>query len=104
MSDDNVRKWGILLKEDRENIHDELSSGRPSVIDDNLVSVIDKAIRGARRFTISTNWSTPPYSPDLTPSDYHIYLHLKRFLGGKLFPNEEIKQWFRNGISGCRVI
>ena len=24
----------------------------------------------------------PPYSPDLAPSDYHLFLHLKKFLGG----------------------
>jgi len=26
-----------------------------------------------------------PYSPDLAPSDYHLFLHLKKFLGGKRF-------------------
>ena len=25
----------------------------------------------------------PPYSPDLAPSDYHFFLHLKNFLGGE---------------------
>ena len=25
----------------------------------------------------------PPYSPDLAPSDFHLFLHLKKFLGGK---------------------
>ena len=24
----------------------------------------------------------PPYSPDLVPSDYHLFPHLKNFLGG----------------------
>ena len=27
----------------------------------------------------------PPYSPDLAPSDFHLFLHLKKFLGGKRF-------------------
>jgi len=31
----------------------------------------------------------PPYSPDLTPSDYHLFLHLKEFLGGKRFDDDE---------------
>ena len=26
-------------------------------------------------------WTTPLYSPDLAPSDYHLFLHLKKFLG-----------------------
>ena len=27
----------------------------------------------------------PLYSPDLAPSDFHLFLHLKKFLGGKRF-------------------
>ena len=29
------------------------------------------------------------YSPDLTPSDYHLFLHLKKFLGGKRFDDDD---------------
>jgi len=29
------------------------------------------------------------YSPDLVPSDYHLFLHLKKFLGSKLFDNDD---------------
>ena len=25
----------------------------------------------------------PPYSPDLEPSDFHLFLHLKKFLTGQ---------------------
>ncbi|XP_033231999.1 uncharacterized protein LOC117182982 [Belonocnema kinseyi] len=33
----------------------------------------------------------PPYSPDLAPSDYYLFLHLKRWLTGKCFhSNEEL--------------
>jgi len=31
----------------------------------------------------------PPYWPDLAPSDYHLFLHLKKFLGGKLFDDDD---------------
>jgi len=27
----------------------------------------------------------PPFSPDLAPSDFHLFLHLKSFLAGWLF-------------------
>ena len=27
----------------------------------------------------------PPYSPDLVPSDFHLFFHLKKHLGGKKF-------------------
>ncbi|GFW29135.1 histone-lysine N-methyltransferase SETMAR [Trichonephila clavipes] len=35
----------------------------------------------------------PPYSPDLAPSDFHLFLHLKSFLAGKHFNNnKELKE------------
>lgn len=30
----------------------------------------------------------PPYSPDLAPSDYHLFLELKKFLAGQRFESE----------------
>ena len=34
----------------------------------------------------------PPYSPDLAPSDFHLFPRLKKFLGGKRFSsNDELK-------------
>jgi hypothetical protein len=41
----------------------------------------------------------PPYSSDLAPSDLHVFLHLKTFLGGQRFHDDsEIKEavnmWF----------
>jgi hypothetical protein len=30
-----------------------------------------------------------PHSPDLVPSDFHLFLHLKKFLGGKRFDNDD---------------
>ena len=37
MSDGMVRKWVRLLNEGRENVHDEARSGRPSLVNDDLV-------------------------------------------------------------------
>jgi histone-lysine N-methyltransferase SETMAR len=31
----------------------------------------------------------PPYSPDLAPSDFHLFLHLQKFLAGQRFNNDE---------------
>ena len=41
----------------------------------------------------------PPYSPDLAPSDFHLFGPLKEFLGGQHFTaDDEVKQavlgWF----------
>jgi histone-lysine N-methyltransferase SETMAR len=34
-----------------------------------------------------------PYSPDLAPSDFHMLLHLKTFLGGRPFHDDsEVKE------------
>ena len=42
----------------------------------------------------------PPYSPDLAPSDYHLFGPLKQFLGGKHYDNIEavqcaVQAWIR---------
>ena len=35
----------------------------------------------------------PPFSPDLAPSDFHLFLHLKSLLGGQHFnSDEELKE------------
>jgi histone-lysine N-methyltransferase SETMAR len=34
----------------------------------------------------------PPYSPDLAPSDFHVFLHLKKFLGGRRFLEDDVKE------------
>ncbi|KAJ4436753.1 hypothetical protein ANN_16885 [Periplaneta americana] len=44
----------------------------------------------------------PPYSPDLAPSDFHVFLHLKKFLSsGERFGNDEelktsVTRWFHS--------
>jgi histone-lysine N-methyltransferase SETMAR len=43
----------------------------------------------------------PPYSPDLAPSDFFLFGHLKRYLRGKQFESDEelkkiVKQWFKS--------
>jgi histone-lysine N-methyltransferase SETMAR len=44
----------------------------------------------------------PPYSPELAPSDFHVFLHLKTFLGGRRFRSDEIKEvnmWFASQMA-----
>jgi histone-lysine N-methyltransferase SETMAR len=41
----------------------------------------------------------PPYSPELAASDFHVFLHLKTFLGGWQFHDdsevkEAVNMWF----------
>ena len=53
MSDGTVRKWVRMFNEGRENVHDEDRSGRPSLVNDNLVRKVNERVRDDRRFTIS---------------------------------------------------
>ncbi|KAJ4433680.1 hypothetical protein ANN_15991 [Periplaneta americana] len=45
MSDGMVRKWVRQFKEGRENVHDEPWSGRPSVVTDDLLQVVEAKLR-----------------------------------------------------------
>jgi len=54
MSDGMVRKWVRKFNEGRDNVHDELRSGRPSVVSDDLVRAVEAKVREDRRFTISS--------------------------------------------------
>jgi hypothetical protein len=43
-------------------------------------------------------FNNPPYSPDLVPRDFHVFLHLKTSLGGRRFHDDKVKEainkWF----------
>jgi len=48
-----VRKWVRMFNEGRENVHDEARSGRPSLVNIDLVRKVKERVRDDRRFTIS---------------------------------------------------
>jgi hypothetical protein len=42
----------------------------------------------------------PPYGPNLAPSDFHLFLHLKKHLAGKRFDDDDelqeaVMTWFK---------
>ena len=53
MSDGMVRKWFRMFNEGRENVHDEARSGLPSLVNDDLVRMVNERVRDDRRFTVS---------------------------------------------------
>jgi len=53
MSDGMVRKWVRMFNEGRENVHDEGRSGRPFLVNEDLVRKVNESVRDDRRFTIS---------------------------------------------------
>jgi len=53
MSDGMVKKWVQMFNEGQENVHDEARSGRPSLMNDDLVRKVKERVRDDRRYTIS---------------------------------------------------
>jgi len=53
MSDGMVRKWVRMFNEGRENMNDEARSGRPSLVNDDLVRKVNERVGDDRRFKIS---------------------------------------------------
>ena len=53
MSSSMVQRWVRLFNEGRENVHDDLRSGRPSAVNEDLVRSVEEKIRENRRFTIT---------------------------------------------------
>jgi len=53
MNDGMVRKGVRMFNEGRENVHDEARSGRPSLVNDDLIRKVNERVRDDRRFTIS---------------------------------------------------
>ena len=46
----------------------------------------------------------PPYSPDLAPSDFFLFLWVKKVLKGKCFANvEEVKQKMAKALKGIKM-
>ena len=53
MSDGMVRKWVRMFNGGRENVQDKARSGRPSLVNVDLVRKVNERVRDDRRFTIS---------------------------------------------------
>jgi transposase len=52
MSASMVRKWVRMFNEGREDVHDVARSGRPSLVNDDLVRKFNERVRDDRRFTV----------------------------------------------------
>ena len=50
----------------------------------------------------------PPYSHDLAPSDFHLFLHLKKILGGMRFDDDDdlkdaVQKWLTRRRLHCMI-
>jgi transposase len=48
MCDSTVRRWVRYFKEGRENVHDDPQSGKPNVVNENLVRAVEEKIQENR--------------------------------------------------------
>ena len=46
----------------------------------------------SRHLAVNNSIIPPTLSPDLAPSDFHLSLHLKSFLAGRQFHDDEVKE------------
>jgi hypothetical protein len=63
-----VRIWVRHCNEECENVHDDLRSGRPSVVNEDLVHAVEEKIQENRWFSIS---SLSLHFPQISPSLLH---------------------------------
>uniref|UniRef100_A0A5S6QKW9 Mos1 transposase HTH domain-containing protein n=1 Tax=Trichuris muris TaxID=70415 RepID=A0A5S6QKW9_TRIMR len=91
-----------------EKMHEKLQRSRPALANrKGPILLHDNARPHISQMTIQKlhhlGYETlphPPYSPDLSPTDYHIFKHLDHFLQGKQFKNEkEAKTAFEEFIA-----
>ena len=53
MSNGIVRKWVRMFNEGRENVHDDVRSGRSCLVNDDLIRKFNERVHDDRRFTVS---------------------------------------------------
>ena len=108
MTDENIARMGAMVKaEERMRIKDiaqELDISFGSAFNiifdfDNAIILHDNARPHVANKTVNKlkkfHWEFlehPPYSPDLVPSDFHLFSSLKKFLAGQRFTcDDEVK-------------
>jgi len=88
-------------------VHKRLQKKRPGLITKGILFLQDNARPHTAHCTRCTlqqpGWEVlphPPYSPDLTLNDFHLFGPLKEFLGGQHFSTDDkVKQAFLGWFS-----
>jgi hypothetical protein len=97
MNDSMARRWVRHLNEGHENVHDDPRSGRPSVVNEDLVRVVEFKIQGNRRFTISSLFLHFPQISrsllnEILPDKLHFRKLCPRWMPKMLTDEHKIKQ------------
>lgn len=98
-----------LYSEQLQRVHEKLKQKQPSLVNRGQVLFLQDNARSHVARTVleqitHLGWELlahPPYSPDLSPSDYYLFLSLDNYMTGKKFVNdaaikEEVSQFFKN--------
>lgn len=100
----NAERYCGVLKKLRRAIQNK----RRGLLSRKVLFIHDNARPHAARATVNLldqfRWDVfdhPPYSPDLAPSDFHLFPVLKGHLGGRRFANNdelenEVNTWFKS--------
>lgn len=112
----DVLEKGSTVNSDRycsllTKVREEIKAKRRGKLGKGIILLDDNARPHRSKETIKflkdLKWTSlphPPYSPDLAPSDFHLFRHLKKFLKGKCFTEEidlrtSIEQFFTSKSS-----
>ena len=88
---------GEVYAQQLQRVQEKLLEKRPVLVNRKKVILLhDNARPHTAKVTqekiIELGWSVlphPPYSPDLAPTDYHLFCSLQNFLNGKTFISEQ---------------
>ena len=71
------------------------------LLHDNVLVHKSNIVQAAIRQTGLVELNHPAYSPDIAPSDYYMFFHMKKFLRGKSFgSNDEVIRTVEDYLSG----
>lgn len=95
--DSNLTITADIYCQQLDRLHQELLHNRPSLINrKGVILQVDNArphiARKTQQKIHQLGWEVlphPPYSPDMAPSDYHLFRSLQHYLSEKVFCNEE---------------
>jgi hypothetical protein len=90
-----------MINEGRENVHNEARSGRPSLVNDDLVRKVNERVRDNRRFTVSgLSLHFPQISRTLLHDIVSSYLDYRKVcVVPKMLTEEHKKQCVACGLT-----
>ena len=98
------------------SLRKSIKSKRPGLLTEGVILLHDNARPHVSTVTRSVldkfKWEQlehPPYSPDMSPCDFHLFSPLKKFLKGKRFNSDDelkdtVEDWLLSQATGIRLV